>query len=495
MTAQPHIVLVMADQLSASALPAYGNRVVRAPQLERLGDEGVVFERALCASPLCAPSRASLMTGLLPSRTGAIDNAGVLPAPVPTLAHHLRAVGYRTVLAGKMHFIGPDQLHGFEERPVPDVYPAGLDWIPDWRLEDDERLSWYHDLSSVLRAGPVRATLQLAYDEEVAAAACRAISETARDPSRPLLLVASFTHPHDPYEVPPDQWDRYEGVEIDAPVFGEPPEPLDLPTRRLRAMLESGRTAVSPERVLAARRGYYGAISLVDDHVGSLLAALAESGLARETIVIVTSDHGDMLGERGLWYKMAPFEDSIRVPLIVHAPQRFRARRVATPVSLLDLAPTLVDLAGGRQPTAIDGVSLAGALAGEPAPARDLPLEYLAEGVRSAQVTLVRGGLKLVRGHGEPDLVYDVARDPGERVNLAGDPSRRDEVDSLRAAVDARWDLGALDAEVRVSQERRRLVACALATGKVAAWDPPGAGPYVRTGDDFWETLERSRRV
>src|SRR5262245_61226526 len=117
----------MADQLAAAALPAYGNEVVRAPNLERLGNEGVVFERALCASPLCAPSRASLMTGLLPSRTGAFDNAGELPAAVPTFAHQLRDVGYRTVLAGKMHFIGPDQLHGFEERPVPDVYPAGLD--------------------------------------------------------------------------------------------------------------------------------------------------------------------------------------------------------------------------------------------------------------------------------------------------------------------------------------------------------------------------------
>jgi choline-sulfatase len=183
---QPHIVLVIADQLAASALPTYGNQVVRAPHIDRLGDEGVVFERALCASPLCAPSRASLMSGLLPSRTGALDNAGELPASVPTFAHHLRAAGYRTVLVGKMHFIGPDQLHGFEERPVPDVYPAGLDWIPDWSLEDDERMPWYHDLSSVLRAGPVRATLQLAYDNEVASQARSAIVETARDPSRQL---------------------------------------------------------------------------------------------------------------------------------------------------------------------------------------------------------------------------------------------------------------------------------------------------------------------
>jgi choline-sulfatase len=491
----PHIVLVIADQLAASALPAYGNGVVQAPTLERLGAEGIVFERALCASPLCVPSRAALMTGLLPSRTGAFDNAGELPAAVPTFAHHLRAAGYRTVLVGKMHFIGPDQLHGFEERPVPDVYPAGLDWIPDWRLADDERLPWYHDLRSVLRAGPVRTTLQVAYDEEVSRHARAAIVESARDRSRPLLLVVSFTHPHDPYEVPAEHWQRYEGVEIDLPTFGEPPEPLDAPTRRLRAMLGCERASVARERVLAARRGYYGAISLVDDHVGAVLATLAEHGLADDTIVVVTSDHGDMLGERGLWFKMAPFEHSIRVPLIVHAPRRFAGGRVSRTVSMLDLAPTLIDLAGSRTPEGLDGVSLAGALAGGNVPNRDAPLEYLAEGVRAAQVTLVRGDLKAVRGLGEPDLVYDLGDDPGERVDLDKDPERRDQVESLRAAVDARWDLAALDGEVRASQARRRLVARALATGALMRWDlPAGDGPYIRTGDDFWETLERARR-
>jgi choline-sulfatase len=135
-TRPPNILLVMADQLAATALPAWGNRVVRAPHLQRLGEQGVVFERAYCASPLCTPSRAALMTGALPSRTGAYDNAGELPATWPTFAHRLRLLGYRTQLAGKMHFVGPDQLHGFEERLTTDVYPAGLDWVPDWRLGD-----------------------------------------------------------------------------------------------------------------------------------------------------------------------------------------------------------------------------------------------------------------------------------------------------------------------------------------------------------------------
>jgi choline-sulfatase len=463
---KPDLIVVLADQVAPGALPAYGNRVVRASHLERLAAEGVVFERAYCASPLCVPSRASLMTGLLPSATGAFDNAGELPASIPTFAHRLRLLGYRTVLVGKMHFIGPDQLHGFEERPMTDIYPAGFDWVPNWDLADDERLPWYHDLRSVLGARPVTATLQTDYDAEVVRRAHEAIA--AAD-DRPLLLVVSFTHPHDPYEAPHEHWDRYDGVAIDAPAFPEPAG--DPSTRRLRAMLGSERIPVTDEQVLAARRGYYGALSLVDDYVGSLVGALRD-----DAVVVFTSDHGDMLGERGLWYKMAPFEPSIRVPLIVHAPRRFAAGRVSHPVSLLDLAPTLVELGGG----AMDGVSFFSESA-----ERDVPLEYLAEGVRSPQVVLVRRNRKLVRTLGEPDLVYDET-----------DGAVEDGDASLAAAADERWNLEVLDAEVRQSQGRRRLVAAALATGRIAKWDhPEGDARYIDTGDDFWTTIERGRRL
>jgi len=468
----PNILLVVADQLAARALPMHGNGVVLAPNLARLGEEGLVFERALCASPLCVPSRASLMTGLLPSRTGAVDNAGELPASVPTFAHVLRAFGYRTVLVGKMHFIGPDQLHGFEERPMTDIYPAGLDWIPDWQLADNQRLPWYHDLTSVVRAGPVESTLQIEYDTEVIERACATLAQPG---SRPLLLVVSFTHPHDPYEVPREHWDRYRDLAIDPPAAPDPAN--DPPTRRLRAMI--GEVPLSDAQVLRARRAYYAAVSLVDDYVGALLE---RASVSADTITIFTSDHGDMLGERGLWYKMAPFEDSIRVPLIVHAPDRVAPARVAEPVSLLDVAPTIAALAGGEL-EGVDGIDL---LAGTPSP-RDIPIEYFAEGVRGPQVTLVRGTRKLIRSYGEPDLVYDLADDEAERVR------RSDE--QLSATADARWDLVALDATLRLAQRRRRLVAAALATGRLEKWDhTEGAHRYIDTGDDFWATLERARR-
>src|SRR5438105_337699 len=128
MDERPNILFVMADQLAAQALRPYGNRVVKAPTIDALADEGVVFERAYC-------------------------NASELPASVPTVAHYLRLRGYRTCLAGKMHFLGPDQLHGFEERLTTDVYTAGFDWVPDWTSPVEERLPWYHDMSSVVESG------------------------------------------------------------------------------------------------------------------------------------------------------------------------------------------------------------------------------------------------------------------------------------------------------------------------------------------------------
>jgi choline-sulfatase len=501
---RPNILIVVADQLAASALGAYGNRVTLAPTLDRLGSEGIVFEHAYCASPLCVPSRGSLVSGMLPSRTGAYDNGAELPASVPTFAHYLRVLGYRTVLAGKMHFVGPDQLHGFEERVTADVYPAGLDWVPDWRLASDERLPWYHDMSSVRRAGPVRASLQLDYDEEVAFRARRAIVDSARArEARPLLLVASFTHPHDPYEVPQRLWDRYGDIEIEPPVV--PPISLDWQdphSRRLLEMFDHERFPADQVRTQAARRAYAAAISLVDEHVASLLATFEDVGLADDTMVVVTSDHGDMLGERGLWYKMSFFDGSARVPLIVHHPRRIAPSRVSQPVSLLDVGPTLVEVAGGwpggEPSAALDGRSLAGFLlgTGDPPP-RPVLAEYLAEGVTEPQLMVRDGAHKLIRCPGDPDLVYDLALDPHELENLASDPRGADALARLGAIADERWQLERLRGEVLASQSSRRLVARALATGRITRWDhlAPDDTPdrYIGTGRDFWSALEQSR--
>jgi choline-sulfatase len=501
----PNLLLIVADQLGAGWLAPYGHPVVRAPTLTALARAGVVFENAYCASPLCAPSRAALLTGRLPSRTGVFDNAAELRASLPTIAHHLRAAGYATSLAGKMHFVGPDQLHGFEERLTTDIYPADLGWTPDWRRPVEERLPWYHTMESVLSPGVCSASMQLDYDDEVAFRAVRRIFDFARDATGdPFLLVVSFSNPHDPWEVRARHWQLYDRNAIDAPAV--PPIPLseaDPHSRRLRRMTGVDEAGLTDEQVRIARHGYYAAISYVDERIGDLLAALHDSGLYDETTVVFTADHGEMLGERGLWYKMSFFEPSARVPLIVTAPGRIAPGRRAEPVSLLDLVPTLLELAGSGPADEeltgeMDGVSLLPLLdgrdAGRPAPVVG---EYLAEGVTSPALMIRRGSHKFVSCEGDPDQLYDLSSDPLELVNLAERPAHAELRSKLRAEVADRWDTAELARRVLQSQRERRLVAEALGAGRSTKWDfqpyVDASAQYVRDRDDLYGLQRRAR--
>ena len=492
---RPNILLVMADQLAAASLPPYGHGVVQAPHIAALAAEGVVFDSAYCASPLCAPSRASLLTGRLPSRTGVYDNAAELRASEPTVTHRLRAAGYATCLSGKMHFVGPDQLHGFEQRLTTDVYPADLDWTPDWRLAPTERLPWYHTMESVLTPGVCTASMQMDYDDEVAHRAVRKLRDFAREGrEQPFFLTVSFTNPHDPWELRPRYWERYDPAAIDLPtVRAIPRAQADPHSLRLRDMAGIDEVELTDEQLRTARHGYYAAISYVDERIGEVLGALAETGLRDNTIVLLTADHGELLGERGLWYKMSFFERAARVPLIVSAPSRLAARRVAEPVSLLSLAPTLLDLCGLEPACAMDGRSIAPVLAGDAVDGADVVAEYLAEGVTSPAVMLRRGRHKYIWCEHDPEQLYNLESDPHELVNLAGEQAAL--CAELRAEVDRRWDMPALHAAVLRSQEERRLVVAALKEGGPARWNfvPPADAKLVQGSDDLYEFQRRAR--
>jgi choline-sulfatase len=367
---RPHILLVVVDQLSALFLRAYGHQVTKTPVIDGLAGSGVVFENAYCPSPLCAPARAVLMTGSLPSRTGVYDNSAEFPAWIPTFAHVLRLEGYRTCLSGKMHFVGPDQLHGFEERLTTDVYPGDFGWTPDWSRPDERVDWWYHNMTSVKEAGVAEITNQLEFDDEVAFHAVRRVYDYARyERDAPLLLCVSFSHPHDPYVARRRYWDLFTEDEIDLPAASAKPyAELDPHERRLWHACAMDAVEVTEDDVRAARHAYYANLAYVDERIGEVLAAVAACGLADDTVVVFVSDHGEFLGEHGLFYKMSFREHPVRVPLIVHAPRRYAPRRVRQPVSLADLMPTLADLARpglvGELPRPVDGRTLAPLLEG-----------------------------------------------------------------------------------------------------------------------------------
>ena len=493
---RPNILVLMADQLAAGWLPAYGHEVVQAPNLSALAEGGVRFDSAYCPSPLCAPSRSAMLAGRHASRIGVFDNAAELPASVPTYAHYLRASGYQTCLAGKMHFVGPDQLHGFEQRLTPDVYPAGVEWTPDWRQPVSERLPWYHTMESVLTPARTTASMQTDYDDEVAFHAVRHVHDLARGTDqRPFLFVVSFTNPHDPWEIPGRYWDLYDPARIEPPAVAQ--LATDPHSARLREMCGADEVELSEEQILRARHAYYAAISYVDERIGMVLGALRETGLDEQTVVAFTADHGEMLGERGLWYKMSLLEPSARVPLIVQSPGVEGGRSVSQPVSMLDLAPTLIELSGagpGDGTAELDGRSLVPALTGE-IPGGPVICEYHAEGVNHPAAMVRAGAHKLIVCAGDPEQLYDLEADPHELVNLAGRPEVAAVQDGLRGELAARLDLADIETRVLASQRERRLVADALGRGAVTAWDyrPEAPMRYVRSRADLYELQRRAR--
>jgi choline-sulfatase len=485
---RPNILYIMADQLAAPLLPVHNpGSQIKTPNLDELASKSVVFDSAYCNSPLCAPSRMAMITGQLPSKIGSYDNACSIESDIPTYAHYLRMAGYETTLAGKMHFVG-DQLHGYENRLTADIYPADYGWAVNWD-HPQRRLEWYHNSSSILEAGPCVRSNQLDYDEEVLYKSKQYLYDHVRKAdARPFCLTVSFTHPHDPYTIEDKYWDMYEGVEINLPEVNVKPEDQDAHSKRLRQVCELEGHDFSDEQIKRARRAYYGAVSYVDDCIGQLLAVLKKCGLEDNTVVVFSGDHGDMLGERGLWYKMSYFEASARVPLFISYPSSFRPRRVPQNVSTLDILPTLTDLVGINLVVGLpmDGVSMINHLYG--APGHDnVFAEYMGEGTVAPLMMIRRGPWKYITCPADPPMLYNLVSDPHELVNLATNPDETLQIvlESFHLEAVKKWDFKQITLDVLACQRRRAFVWSALLKGRFESWDynpeDDGRQKYIRS--------------
>jgi choline-sulfatase len=468
-----NILFIQVDQLAASALHMYGNPACQTPNLDRLASEGFVFDNAYCNYPLCAPSRFSMAAGLLPSKIAAFDNGAEFPSSVPTYAHYLRGLGYYTVLSGKMHFVGPDQLHGFEQRLTSDLYPGDFQWAANWRetMHQDVTDSRMFDISGVCLNSP-----QIEYDQRVAFEAESKLLELAKaDSTQPFFMQVSFTHPHDPYLCQQQYWDLYEGVEIPLPsVSASMISERDPHSQILLRQSGLSERVVSDEEIIGVRRSYYGAISFIDEKIGRLLAILDASGLADNTVIVFTSDHGEMLGERGMWLKKNFFEPALKVPLLIRAPQFGSARRVGELVSLVDLLPTLLAIASPDQHCetieTLDGDNLLNML-DRKQPTRNLYAELTCEGTPAPIFMLRQGDYKFTCCKNYPDQLYNLADDLNELNNLAEHPDYLKIRNKMKAHVEEKWDSETINQQVRLSQLRRQLINQAFQTGEVEPWD------------------------
>ena len=498
MTSKPNFLIIMVDQLNGTFFPDGPAEWLHTPNLKRLAAKSVRFKNAYTASPLCAPGRAAFMSGQLPSQNGVYDNAAEFSSTVPTYAHHLRRAGYQTCLSGKMHFVGPDQLHGFEERLTTDIYPADFGWTPDYSKPDERIDWWYHNLGAVTGAGIGEISNQLEYDDEVAFNAKNKIYDLARghDP-RPWCLTVSFTPPHDPYVARKKYWDLYEAClhllpEVSKICY----ENHAAHSKRIFDANDWRSYEIDDVMIERSRRAYFANISYLDDQIGELLKTLEETD--QEAIIIFVSDHGDMLGERGLWFKMSFFEGSARVPLMISA-SSISSQVINSPVSTIDLCPTICELAGVTMSEVtpwITGESLFGIMRGEK---RQNPvlMEYAAEASHAPMVCVRKDQWKYIFCSLDPEQLFDLDKDPNELDNLIENTDYKSTIQSFRDTIGSTWNLDRFDQDVRESQAKRKVVYEALRKGGYYPWDfqplKQASERYMRNHMDL-NILESSQR-
>ena len=481
MANRPNLLVIMSDQHNPHVMGCAGHKVAQTPHLDALAREGVLFRQNHCSAPLCVPSRMGFMTGQHPSHIQVWTNGCLLDADVPTFAHSLSLAGYETVLCGRMHFVGRDQHRGFERRLVGDV--SGAMRRTGHLFEG--KIPQAACGQQVAGIGPDAVgpghSAYFVYDQHVTRRAVELIRERDRaGADRPLALVVGLLCPHNPFVCPKPLFDRYmdQVPEPDTPTGC----PASLHPALLKLWLARGIDRITPEMHRRARAAYYGLVSSLDGFVGEILAALRATAFGRDTAVCYTSDHGEMAGEHGMWWKENFYSGAVSVPMIWSHPDRFRKGATVDQVtSLLDIAPTLLSLAGAQPLPNPGGHSLEPLLLPN-ADASAWPNEAFAEtyAIHSDQCParmIRRGRWKLNVYHGyEAVQLFDLEADPGERRDLAANPAHAQVRDELIARVRQDWCPDVIERIVathRVGRGITRQWRQKVKVGESEVWTPP----------------------
>lgn len=421
---RPNILLLFSDEHSFRFMghcpESEGGEPVRTPNFDRLAAQGTVFTDAYCQMPLCTPSRISMLTGRLARDCGAWANESVLRPELPTLPGLLRDSGYATCLVGKMHLGGRQQFVGFQHRPYGDLTgKAGH------QRETMPRTVHGMRARTCVEVGETLIPESLLQDQVVAHESVAFLREQAhRRPEQPWFLCAGFSRPHFPLTAPRRHLDRYWPNGVTEPRVPAGGDAYDHPMSvGMRKGFQA--EAISRDEMMRARGGYFANVSYMDEIVGEMLLRLEHAGLLENTVIIYTTDHGEMAGEHGVWWKNGWYEACTRVPLIFSLPQQRRgeqpAGRCRTPVGLVDLLPTLAGLAGLPVPDWAAGADLSPTLTtGAPAPDRPIFCDALTPrwGAGTEFRMIRQGRYKVVRFRKASPLAFDVQADPGEQHNL-----------------------------------------------------------------------------
>jgi choline-sulfatase len=474
---QPNILLIEADQMASGILPIFnpeGQAIV--PNLTKLADEGIVFENCYCNSPLCSPSRVAMFTGLRTSHNHVWGNGSEFTSDKPTMMHYLKHAGYRTVVSGKTHFVGADQLHGFDKRLATDIYPSDFNWSIDWLPQVEHRPGT--SVNKLKVSGLCKVNNQILYDEEVHFRAKEFIRmEAMEKKDSPFFFHVSYTQPHESYQTTPEFWDLYEDVDIELPKqAADSDEEMHQIAKWLRIHHGIDQFPPSDELIIASRRAYYAMTTQIDAYIGELVAELKRLDLYDNTIIIFTSDHGDMMGERGMWFKRSPYDWSSKVPMIIHYPKEYAPRREKQVISHIDLCPTISHIGSGDKELNRygneDSHSFHGLLEEKDAHWKDEAIfEYYGPGVEQPWLAIRRRDWKYVFTRNNEPLLFNMIDDPLEVNNLADDPRFADLMAELHAAVHDDIDVDALTEQAINSKQTRIFLHEALKDGEEYKWD------------------------
>ena len=431
----PNILFLMSDEHRPDVTGYEGNKIVRTPVLDKLATTGVTFRNAYTPSPICVPGRQCMMSGQLPKTCGCEGWLDLEPGYL-TFARHFSQHAYETVACGKLHHQGVDQMQGWTHRIgmemqlSPHHIPNRNETAFAQHLRPFQEYKW-SDTKEVQRAGVGNAP-NIVHDAYSVEGALHFITNyfnnpyyDREQPDRPLLLKVSLLQPHYPYFTDEARFNYYlNRVQpyLDQPVFDHP----FLSQRQVRPGVDA-----SPRELRRATAAYYGMIETVDDHFGRVLTALEHAGQDPDHwIIIYTSDHGEMLGEHGIWEKQKFFEASVRVPLIIRWPVGFRGGwTVQENVNLCDLFATLCDLTGLPTPTGLDSRSLGPLLRHEAASWDNETISQF----WTSNIMIKRDHLKYqYYGETMPEVLFDLQRDPAETINSLNDPAYADSVAAFR---------------------------------------------------------------
>ena len=448
---KPHILLLINDEHRPDVQPIEGDTAIRMPMLSRFMDEGTYFRNAYTPSPVCVPARQSFLSGLYPRNCGSLNFGDPMPTEVRTIPGQLGNYGYYACCAGKMHFVGNDVMHGWRERIGRDI--IGNNGYPYHAVKDEHHAQMIPEPGTGMKQDKTAQEIRdaqpgighwMLHDQYNVDGAVLFLEEYFvnasydRPKANPLCMAVSLIAPHYPYQCPLDLFNYY--MPRVEPIVEEPNEQFGY-IDFFRVRIGEDVTYRQAHRATAA---YYGMIEWMDAQFGRVIEKLEHLNVLDDFIIVFLSDHGEMLGTKGLWEKQSYFEASARVPLSIWYPKRFgkEPRIVEQNVSLVDLFPTLCELAEIPAPDELDGRSLVPLIDGNTADWDDDDTVYseLWRAQNGPSVMVKEGNLKYFRfdnDKGWPEQLFDLSRDPDERNNLIDVPDYADALSRLRAKADA----------------------------------------------------------